>query len=74
MAEGIYDALMRQNPVGGHQFFEDEIELAHRASPFRRAILWALGRFVNRDVSRWRRSAMRKPRHRCICPMTGRMQ
>ena len=34
MAEGIDDALIGQNAVGGHQFFQNEIELAHRgASP-----------------------------------------
>ena len=34
MAEGIDDALVGQDAIGGHQFFENEIELAHcGASP-----------------------------------------
>ena len=45
MAEGIDDAFVGQNAVGGHQFFEDEIELAHcGASPLSGAILWAAAR------------------------------
>ena len=37
MAEGIDDPLIGQNAVGGHQFFQNEIELAHcGASPLTR--------------------------------------
>src|SRR5580704_19069821 len=49
MAERIDDALVGQDAIGGHQFFENEIELAHCAPlPCRGAILWAAMGFVNR--------------------------
>jgi hypothetical protein len=31
MAERIDDPLVGQNAIGGHQFFDNEIELAHAA-------------------------------------------
>src|SRR6202045_148351 len=33
MAERIDDALVGQDAIGGHQFFENEIELAHCGAP-----------------------------------------